>query len=117
MIFCSVPKIIYFVIDNILYFITPAGAFTSTVWFFLAPNNASPKGDSLDILFSAKFTSVEPTIVYSISSLYSISNIFTLLPTWTTLLSISDSSIILAYLNLFSNSVIFISLDACAFFA
>ena len=49
--------------SNILYFIIPAGAFTSTVCFFLAPNNADPKGDSLDILFSAKSTSVDPTIV------------------------------------------------------
>ena len=46
----------------------PAGALTSTVAPFLAPNKAFPIGDSFEILFSAKFTSVEPTIVYSIYS-------------------------------------------------
>jgi len=53
----------YLVIDNILYWTTPAGACTSIVWFFLAPKIATPIGDSFEILFCAKSTSVEPTIV------------------------------------------------------
>ena len=56
-------QIPYFVIDKILYLATPAGAWTSTIWFFLAPNKAVPIGDSLEILFCNKSTSVEPTIV------------------------------------------------------
>ena len=116
----SVPKntqFFYFFIDKILYFITPAGAFTSTTLFFFAPSKAAPSGDSFDILFSNRFTSVEPTIVYSISSLNSISSTFTTFPICTTSVSISFSSIILACLNLFSNSAIFTSFSACAVFA
>ena len=79
---------------------------------FLAPNKAFPIGDSFEILFSAKLTSVDPTIVYETSSLNSISKTLTVFPTCTVLVSISDSSIILAYLNLFSNSAIFVSLAA-----
>ena len=107
----------YLDISRTLYFIVPAGAKTSISWPFFAPNKAAPIGDSFDILFCARSTSVEPTIVYSNSSSNSSSKIFTLLPTCTVLLSISDSSIILAYLTLFSNSAIFISFAACAFLA
>ena len=108
---------IYFFIDNILYFIIPAGACTSTVWFFFAPNNVAPKGDSFEILFWAKSTSVEPTIVYSTSSLNSMSNTFTVFPICTVSVSISFASIILACLTLFSYSAIFASFSACAFLA
>lgn len=45
------------------------------------------------------------------------SSSFTVFPTCTVLVSISDSSIILAYLNLFSNSAILVSFSACAFLA
>ena len=38
-------------IDKTLYLSTPAGAFTSTIWFFLAPIKAVPIGDSFEILF------------------------------------------------------------------
>ena len=103
--------------SKILYFITPAGAFTSTVCFFFAPKSAAPKGDSLDILFSAKFTSVDPTIVYSISSLNSTSSTFTVFPTCTVSVSMSFSSIIFACLSLFSSSAIFTSFSACAVLA
>ena len=58
----------------------PAGALTSTVAPFLAPNKALPIGDSFEILFSAKFTSVEPTIVYSTSSSNSTSYNVTVFP-------------------------------------
>ena len=85
----------YFDIFVILYLITPTGAWTSTISFFLFPNNAAPKGDSFDILFWDKSTSVEPTIVYSISSSNSISKTLTMFPTWTVSKSTSDSSIIL----------------------
>ena len=71
----------------------------------------------MEILFSAKLTSVEPTIVYSIFSSNSTSNTFTIFPICTVSVSISFSSIILACLNLFSNSAIFTSFSACAFLA
>ena len=45
----------------------------SATSFFFLPNNDAPIGDSLEILFSAKSTSVEPTIVYSTFSSNSIS--------------------------------------------
>ena len=45
----------------------------SAISFFFFPNKAAPIGDSLDILFSARSTSVGPTIVYSTSSSNSIS--------------------------------------------
>ena len=96
---------------------TPPGVSASTVWFFFAPRRAAPIGDSLDILFDAKSTSVDPTIVYSTSSSNSISCTFTTFPIWTVFVSTSDSSIIFAYLNLFSKSAILVSLAAWAFFA
>ena len=107
----------YFVIDKTLYLAIPPGVFTSTISFFFFPSKAAPTGDSLEIFFSAKFTSVDPTIVKVISSSYSSSCTFTIFPTWTVFVSISDSSIILAYLILFSNSAIFPSFSAWAFFA
>ena len=107
----------YFVIDNILYFVTPAGAWTSTIWFFLDPSKAIPIGDSFDILFCNKSASVEPTIVYDTSSSNSSSHNLTVFPTWTVFVSISESSIILAYLTLFSNSAILSSFAACALLA
>ena len=100
-----------------MYFNIPAGAWTSTTWFFFAPISALPIGDSLDILFWDKSTSVDPTIVYVSSSLNSKSNIFTLFPTWTVFVSISDSSMILACLILFSSSAILFSFAAWADFA
>ena len=108
---------LYFVIFFISYFITPAGALTSTVWPFLAPKSAFPIGDSFEILFSAKFTSVEPTIVYSTSSSNSTSYNVTVFPICTVFVSISLSSIIFACLILLSNSAILASFSACAFFA
>ena len=100
-----------------MYWTIPAGASTSTVAPFLAPKSALPIGDSFEILFSARLTSVEPTIVYSTSSSNSISCNFTVFPIWTVFVSISFSSITFAYLNLFSSSAIFISFSACAFLA
>ena len=111
------PKFNYFVIDKILYWTTPAGASTLTVWFFFAPNNAFPIGDSFDILFCAKSTSVDPTIVYAISSLNSISNNLTRFPIWTVLVSISASSIIFAFLIFCSSSAISSSFSLWADFA
>ena len=70
----------YFVIFLISYSITPAGALTCTFAPFLAPKSAFPIGDSFDILFSAKFTSVEPTIVYYTSSSNSTSYNVTVFP-------------------------------------
>lgn len=107
----------YFFIDSISYCIFPSGASTSTVSPFFAPNSALPNGDSFDILFSAKFTSVDPTIVYSTSSSNSTSYNFTLFPICIVFVSISFSSIIFACLNLLSNSAIFISFSVCAVFA
>ncbi len=102
---------------NTLYLATPPGVFASIVSPFFAPINAAPIGDSFDILFLLKSTSVDPTIVYSSSSSYSKSNIFTVFPTWTVFVSISDSSIILAYFIFSSNSSIFASFAAWAFLA
>ena len=70
-----------FLISKTLYFATPPGVFASTVSPFFAPINAAPIGDTFEILFFDKSTSVEPTIVYSSSSLNSMSKIFTVFPT------------------------------------
>ena len=61
------------VIFSILKDKTPAGASTSTTSFFFLPSKAFPIGDSFEILLFARSTSVEPTIVYSTFSSYSIS--------------------------------------------
>ena len=116
-IFIFAHPFFYFFIDNILYFAIPSGTSTCTISFFFLPSKAEPSGDSFEILFCAKSTSVEPTIVYSTSSSNSSSNTFTMFPTCTVFVSISDSSIIFASLNFFSISAIFSSFSACAVFA
>ena len=98
-------------------FIIPDGASTSTVSPFFLPRSALPIGDSLDILFSAKLTSVEPTMVYSTSSSNSSSCNNTVFPIWTVFVSISFSSIIFAFLIFVSSSAILFSFSACADFA
>ena len=99
----------YFLIDKIFNLMIPTGAWTSTTLFLFLPNNACPIGDSFEILLATTSTSVEPTIVYSTVSSNSTSNTLTMFPTWTTSVSISDSSIIFAYFIFSSNSAILIS--------
>lgn len=65
----------------------------------------NPTGDSLEIRLLKGSASEEPTITYSNSSLYIVSNTVTLLPTDTTS-PLMDSSMIFAVLILFSNSEI-----------
>ena len=74
------PLYVYFFIDKILYLAVPAGILNSTTCPFFAPSSAAPIGDSLEILFCVRSTSVEPTIVYSASSLNSKSFTFTVFP-------------------------------------
>ena len=78
---------------------------TSTSSPLRLPKIALPTGDSLEIRLLNGSASEEPTITYSNSSLYIVSNTVTLLPTDTTSPFV-DSSIILAVLILFSNSEI-----------
>src|SRR5699024_8753730 len=55
-------------ISRTLYSITPEGISTFTISPFFAPIRALPTGDSLEILPSRLFASVDPTILNSISS-------------------------------------------------
>ena len=64
MVFLQIPFLYYFFIFKICNFIIPAGASTSTISFFFLPIKAFPIGDSLEILFADKSTSVVPTIVW-----------------------------------------------------
>ena len=107
----------YFFIAKILNLIIPSGASTSTTSPFFLPSKAFPIGDSFEILFSTKFTSVEPTIVYSISSSNSSSYNLTVFPIWTVFVSISLLSITFACLIFASNSAICCSFSDWAFFA
>ena len=78
---------------------------TSTSSPLRLPKIALPTGDSLEIRLLKGSASEEPTITYSNSSLYIVSNTVTLLPTDTTS-PLMDSSMIFAVLILFSNSEI-----------
>ena len=59
---------------------TPTWVSTLTISSTFAPSKAFPTGDSLEIFPFGLLASVEPTILYSNSSLYSKSKIFTLQP-------------------------------------
>ena len=87
---------------------------TSPTFF---PIKAFPTGDSLEIFPFKLFASVEPTILYSNSSLYSTSKIFTLHPMLITSKSTSSSSTTSAFFKIFSNSSILASMSRCSSFA
>ena len=92
----------------------PDGSSTSTISPVCAPIRAFPTGDSLEILPSRLFASVEPTSFSSISSSNSKSCTLTLHPTLILSRSTSSSTTTSAFFRIFSISSIRASISLCS---